>query len=128
MAYEIPGFSWTLVSGVDLSNSQYCGVNINSSGRAVLPVEGARIIGVTRNKPATEMGINASITIVSTGIVFGRVGITGCTAGQNLTVNDDGTFIQASGSNLVHGQALQTVAAGGLVAVLLGLNSKLTGS
>lgn len=115
MAYETPGFSWTLVAGESLASSQYCCVDVDSSGEAVLPVEGGDIVGVTRNHPA----IGETTTIVSSGIVMGRVGITGVNAGDKVTCDDDGTFIQASSGDSHVARALKTNAAGELGTFLL---------
>lgn len=125
MAYEIPGFSWTLIAGEDLATSQFCGIDVDSSGEAVLPVQGGRCVGVVRNKPA----IDETVTVVSTGITKASIGITGVTAGNNVTVDDDGTIIQATSGDTSIGIALQTTPAGeiGTVLLLIG-QSVVTGS
>lgn len=125
MAYEIPGFSWTLIAGEDLSSSQFCGIDVNSDGEAVLPVQGGRCVGVTRNKPVAD----AETTVVSTGIVKAKIGITGVVAGNNVTVDDDGTVIQATSGDISIGIALKTNASGeiGTVLLLIG-QSVVTGS
>jgi hypothetical protein len=116
VAYEIPGFSFTLVAGEDLTASQFCAVDVEvSTGQAVLPTEGGRAIGVVQNNP--DDGEPA--TIVVTGVTKVLVGATGVVAGNNVTVDDDGTFIQASGTDLAIGVALKTNAAGELGTVLL---------
>lgn len=112
MAYEIPGFSWTLVAGEDLSDSQFCGVNIDTDGTAILPAAGV-IAGVTRNK-AVE---GESATIVSTGIVMGQIGTGGVTAGDTVSCDTDGTFI--AGGTVKCGRALKTNAAGEVGSILL---------
>lgn len=122
MAYEIPGFSWTLEAGEDLSDSQYCAVDVNSSGKAVLPVQGKRVVGILRNHPGSTFSTppdSEAATIVSTGIVKARVGITGVTAGQNVTCDDDGTIIQCTSGDVALGRALQSAVAGAITTVLL---------
>lgn len=115
MAYEIPGFSWTLIAGENLSTKQHCGVDINSDGEAVLPVQSSDIVGVLRNKPVE----GGTATIVTTGIVMAKIGITGVVAGNNVTVDDDGTFIQATSGDRLAGRALKTNAAGEIGTILL---------
>jgi hypothetical protein len=115
MAYEIPGFSWSLIAGEDLTGSQFCCVDLDSSGKAVLPVQGKAVVGVLRNKPDTA----ATATVVSSGIVKGSIGITGVVAGNNVTTDDDGTFIQASNGDYHVGRALKSNAAGEIGTILL---------
>lgn len=118
MAYEIPGFSWTLVAGEDLTESQYCGVDLElTTGQAVLPSAGGRIIGVLRNKPDDEQ----PATVVSSGVVMGLIGDTGVVAGNNVTVDADGAFIQASSGDTHCGIAVKSNAAGEIGTILLQL-------
>ncbi len=63
MAYEIPGFAFTLPAAADLSASQYTFVTIDASGEAVLPATtGEGVLGVLQNKP-TAQGQAASIMV-----------------------------------------------------------------
>lgn len=115
MAYEIPGFSWTLVAGEDLTDSQFCAVDVGTDGSAVLPTEGGRAIGIIQNKPDEGQ----SATVVTSGVSKVFVGITGLVAGDNVTVDDDGSIIQAAANDRGIGVALKTNAAGELGTVLL---------
>jgi len=115
VAYEIPGFSFTLIAGEDLSGSQFCGVNVDGDGHAILPTQGARAVGVIQNKPDN----GEAATVVVTGVTKVLVGITGFVAGDNVTVDDDGSIIQATSGDRCIGVALQTAAAGTLGTVLL---------
>lgn len=115
MAYEIPGFSFTLVAGEDLSDSQFCGVDVDTDGEAALPVQGKRAIGIVQNKPTAGQ----AATVVVTGVSKVHVGATGIAAGNNVTVDDDGTIIQAAANDRGIGVALKTNAAGELGTVLL---------
>lgn len=118
MAYEMPGFSFTLVAGEDLTLSQFCGVDVeHGTGDAVLPGAGLRICGVVQNKPDE----GESATIVNDGISKVQVGTTGVRAGDSVTVDADGTFIQASAGDIGAGIALKTNAPGELGTVLLQL-------
>lgn len=124
MAFEIPGFSWTLQAGEDLSGSRFCGVDI-VGGEAVLPVQGGRCIAIVRNNPLED----ESATLVTTGISKVKVGITGIQVDDNVTVDDDGTIIQAASGDISIGVALSTTPAGeiGTVLLLIG-QSVVTGS
>lgn len=116
MAYEIPGFSFTLVAGEDLTSSQFCAVDVEvSTGQVVLPTAKGRAIGVVQNKP--DDGFAA--TIVVTGVTKALVGVGGVIAGNNVTVDDDGTIIQAGSGDRCIGLALSTGAAATLQTVLL---------
>lgn len=119
MAYEIPGFSWTLVAGEDLSLSQFCGVDVDAEGKAELPTGGGRCVGFVQNKPK----LNHSATIVTSGITKVQVGVTGIEAGNTVTVDDDGTVVQAVSGDRGIGVALKTNAAGELGTVLLLLSN-----
>lgn len=115
MAYEIPGFSWTLVAAEDLTDSQFCAVDIDSDGKAALPTQGSRVVGVLRNKP----DINESATVVSDGIVKVRIGVTGLNPGDNVTCDDDGTGIQATNTNVAFGRCITGGSPDGVATVLL---------
>ena len=115
MAYEIPGFSFTLVAGEDLRSSQFCAVDISQAGKAVLPVQGARAVGVIQNKPDD----GEAATVVVTGITKAWIGTGGIGAGDNVTVDDDGTIIRATNTDRCIGVSLLTSAAGTLGSILL---------
>lgn len=65
MAYEVPGFSFTLPAGVDLSASLFRGLATSTAGKVILPGAGAAIIGVLSNKPKAD----EAATVVNSGIV-----------------------------------------------------------
>lgn len=115
MAYEMPGFSFSLLANEDLSLSQFCAVDVASTGKAKLPVQGLRAIGIVQNKPKS----GEVATIVVTGISKVKVGITGVVAGNNVTVDDDGTIIQATANDRAIGVALKSTTAGNVGTVLL---------
>lgn len=118
MAYEIPGFSFTLVAAADLSTSQYCFVNADTTAagsKAALPAAGGRAVGVLQNKPVA----GAAGTIVATGISKVLVGAGGVTAGDNVKVTAAGAVILANAGSYAVGIALATGAAGTYVPVLL---------
>jgi hypothetical protein len=116
VAYEIPGFSFTLVAGEDLTSSQFCAVDVEvSTGNVILPTKGERAIGVIQNKPDD----GEAATIVVTGVTKVLVGVGGLIAGNNVTVDDDGTIIQAASGDRCLGIALSTGAEASLQTVLL---------
>lgn len=116
MAYEIPGFSFTLPAGADFSAAkQFRFVNVDSSGNAVNPSAGGAVVGVRQNTPTLGDGC----TIVQSGIVFVEVGTGGLTAGGNVASSATGTAIAPATGNLIVGRALETGAAGTQIAVLL---------
>jgi hypothetical protein len=116
VAYEIPGFSFTLVAGEDLTSSHFCAVDVEvSTGHVILPTKGERVIGVIQNKPDD----GESATIVVTGVTKMLVGVGGIVAGNNVTADDDGTVIQAESGDRCLGVALSTNVEGALGTVLL---------
>lgn len=116
MAYEIPGFSFTLVAGEDLTSSQFCAVDVEvSTGAAILPTAGERAIGVIQNKPND----GEAVTIVVSGVTKVLIGVGGMIAGNNVAVDDDGTIVQAASGDRCLGIALSTGAEATLGTVLL---------
>lgn len=118
MAYEIPGFSFTLVAAADLRTSQFCFVNADTTAagsKAALPSANGRAIGVLQNKPNTgEVG-----TIVCSGISKAVVG-DGCTAGDDLEVDAAGKVRTATGAgSRIVAIALATGTTGQIIPVLI---------
>lgn len=118
MAYEIPGFSFTLIAAGTLT--QFTAVDVEAStGRAIAPSAGGRMIGVVQNKPT----VGKSATIVCSGVTKGKIGTGGVTAGNSVMVNASGEFVVATGTNRAIGIALKTNASGTLGTILLGNNA-----
>lgn len=115
MAYEIPGLTITLIAATDLSSSQFCAVNIDSAGKAAFPVQGTRAVGILQNKPAS----GEAATVMVNGISKAKIGITGLVAGNNVTVDDDGTLIQPTNLDRSLGVAMKSTPAGAIGTVLL---------
>jgi hypothetical protein len=114
--YEIPGFSFTLAAGEDLSASEGCAVDINSSGLAITPAaDGGRVAGILRNHPALGQGA----TIVVDGVARCKVGTGGITAGQTVQALTDGRITAGVAGDYAVGIALETGAANTFVPVLL---------
>lgn len=115
MAHEVPGLTITLIAATDLSGSQFCGVDIDSAGKAAFPVQGKRCVGIVQNKPKS----GEAATVMVSGISKVKIGITGIVAGNNVTVDDDGTIIQATNLDRSIGVALKSGVAGTIGTVLL---------
>lgn len=118
MAWEIPGFSWTMVAGVDLSSSQFCFVNADTTAagcKAILPTAGGRAIGVVQNKPAS----GRPVTIVSSGISKCKVATGGVTAGDNVKALATGAVTTACTGTYALGIALATGLVGEIVPVFI---------
>ena len=105
MAYEIPGFKFTLPANADLSSSQYL-FAVVTSGNAAVAGSGVDVAGVICNKPtsgkATEIQVNG-IAKVKAGAAF--------SVGAKLMSNGSGQAITATATNKAVGIALK--AAGG---------------
>jgi hypothetical protein len=121
MAYEIPGFSFTLPSAADLSATQFRFVNADATGKAAVPAAAGRVIGVRQNKPKA----NEATTIVASGISMVEAGAA-VTAGDDVASDNVGRAITAAGATtIVAGIALETASAAGvIIAVLLTGGSK----
>lgn len=118
MAFEIPGFSFTLPAAADLSASQFRFVNADTTAglsKAALPAAGGRAIGVLQNKPTAGL----AATIVQTGIVKVEVGTGGVTAGDTVQCLADGRITVVAAGKYAVGIALATGVIGTLVPVLL---------
>jgi hypothetical protein len=121
MAYEIPGFSFTLPAGADLSALLFRGITTNSSGKVVSPAAGAGIIGALNNKPKSD----EAATVVNSGIAQMEAGATIVLASglTPLKVDNVGRVVPQAGSGVVVGYALEAAAASGIIIAVL-----LTGS
>lgn len=116
MAYEIPGFSFTLPAGVDFSSSkQFRFVDVNNVGKAVAPTAGGAVVGVRQITPR----LNEACTIVHSGIVFVEAG-GAITAGALIATNNVGQALVATTGQTVQGRALESATGAGIqIAVLL---------
>lgn len=120
MAYEIPGFQFTLVAGEDLTGSQFCAVDVErGTGQIVLPAANGRVVGILQNKPDD----GESGALIESGISKVWVGATGIEAGDDVTTDADGHIIQATSGDSSVGIALKTNAADELGTVLLRLTT-----
>lgn len=114
MAYEIPGFSFTLVSNADFTASQFRFVDVNAAGKAVAPAAGGRCVGVRNNKPK----LNEAVTIVHSGISIVEAGAA-ITVGGNVQTDALGQAIPLA-AGISQGVALESASGAGVkIAVLL---------
>jgi len=96
---------------VDLSASQYCGVDLNTDGELVLPTAGGAIVGVLQNDPAAA-GRSGS---------YQYFGITKMKLGGTVAVNDfvkvdsAGRAVTASAGDVALGAAIGKCRVGGAI-------------
>ena len=113
MAYEIPGFSFTLPAGENIAN-QFRFVTL-STGTVLVSDDGEWCIGVNQNTPNTGQ----ATTVVCTGVSMVEAGAA-ITAGAAIAADSVGRAKTAATADLVVGLALEAAgAAGTYIAVLL---------
>jgi hypothetical protein len=100
VAYEIPGFSFTLPANADLSTSQYLAA-VCTSGNAAVAGAGVDIVGVIQNKPTS----GKATSLVVNGVTKGKIGAA-VAVGAHLMTNASGQFITATSTNKKVGIAL----------------------
>lgn len=116
MAYEIPGFSFTLVAAEDFRTSQFCAGDVDAAGKVITPTaDGARVAGVVQNKP----NVGELATIVASGITKAKIGVGGVTAGQGVRAMTDGRITAEAVASHSIGIALKTNAVNELGTILL---------
>ena len=123
MAYEAPGFSWTLVAAADYSASQFRFIDVQAAtGKGLAPsVAGQRVVGVRQNKPKA----NEAATVVSSGISIVEAGAA-VTVGDDVMTDTSGRCITAAtAGSKIAGIALETASGAGIkIAVLLAPGNK----
>lgn len=117
VAYEIPGFSWTLPSGADFTGAaagQHRFVAMDSTQRYVNPALGAvgnRDLGVRCNKPNT----NQAMTVRKSGVVMVEAGEQ-ITVGQPVTTDATGKAIVAdTATHLILGTCIVAASGNGVL-------------
>lgn len=120
MAYEIPGFSFTLPSGADFtSGAQFRFCDVSNTGKAVNPTAGSSVVGVRQNRPK----LNEGATIIHSGISFVEAGGV-VAAGDLIAADATGRALKATTGQTVVGRALEAASAAGIqIAVLLNPNT-----
>lgn len=116
MAYEVPGFSFSIPAGADFtSGKQFRFADVSNTGKAVDPTAGGSVIGVRQNRPKANHGT----TIVQSGISIVEAG-DAVTAGALIQTDGTGRAIPSAAGKLTVGRALESASAAGIqIAVLL---------
>lgn len=115
MAYEIPGFEFTLIAAADLSASQYRFVAVNAAGQAALAGAGVMAAGVLQNNPA--LGHAAGIRALGISKVEAGAALA---AGAPVTGDATSRAVTAVAGDHIHGIALMPATdAGEIIPVLL---------
>ncbi len=107
MAFEIPGFSYTLEASADLSAEQFTAMVVDGNGRAAQAGAGLNIAGVLQNNPSA---LGREAALMANGITKGVAGAA-VAAGAYLMTDANGEFITGVATNELAGIALE--AAGG---------------
>ncbi len=101
MAYENLGKCVTLPANADLSASQNCFVDINSSGKVAVAGDGTDAVGVLQDDPAAAD--RGAIVMVGNGITKVKSGGT-CTAGSWAASDSSGRAVNAVSGDQILGQ------------------------
>lgn len=122
MAYEIPGFTFTLPSGADFTaGAQFRFGAVTAAGTVINPTLGGLVIGVRYSKAR----LGEAATIVHSGIALVESGDATIVAGSLISTTVNGTAKVAAVGEYVVGQAMEASAATGIViGVLLGTRAK----
>lgn len=115
MAYEIPGFCYSLRAGADLSSHQYKFMKLDTNGYAVVCAAVTdKPIGVLQNDPAS----GEEAEIMATGITKLNADSAIAIADELGTSTDGQADTIASGTDITVykvGQALEAAAAAGVI-------------
>ena len=115
MAYQIPGFSFTLEASGDLSAEQFTFMTA-AGGEATQAGAGVHVIGVLQNDPAAQ-GREAAIMADGVSKVVAGAAVA---VNANVTPDANGEAVTAGMGDVVAGVALQAAGAQGeIIAVLL---------
>lgn len=120
MSWEVPGLSFSLDAGANLTAHQFKFVAVGANGLAVLADDAADpVVGVLYNKP----DVGQAATVVSTGVVRVLSGAA-VTVGSRLKPDAQGRAVASAATERGFGIAL-TAAPGPnvLIAVLLTINA-----
>lgn len=104
MAWENLGKCVTLPAAADLSASQFCAVNVNSSSQAALAGAGDDAIGVMQNKPAAAS--RPATVMVGNGVTKVKSGAA-TTAGSTGTPDSSGRMVDATSGDYILGKFLE---------------------
>lgn len=126
MANQLSGDFLSRPANTDLSASDYCGVDINSTGKVILATgAGATIVGVLQNaNDCTAAGKTASVKVK--GVTKMKLGGT-VAIGDKVRVDASGRAVTASAQDVLDGKVIGKCLTGGAVnnfgTVLLGIHA-----
>lgn len=114
MAYEDSKISVTIPAGSNLSASQFCFVEVNSSGQLAVVGAGLHADGILQNDPnaanrAGEVAIAGIVQVKCGGVV---------TRGGPVASDAAGKAVNAATGNIILGTAMETGANGAIIAML----------
>lgn len=117
MAYEIPGFSFTLVAAADQSASQFRFIDVDTNGKGVTPsAAGQRVVGVRNNKPKS----GEAATVIVSGVSIVEAGAPVTVGADVMTDTSGRAIVAATTGSAIAGIALEAASgAGQFIAVLL---------
>ncbi len=123
MAFQIPGFSFSLDAAGDLSAEQHTFMLCDANGRAAQAGAGVDVVGALQNDPSA---LGEAANIMATGISKVVAGAA-VAAGAQVMSDSTGRAITATGTGaFVAGVALEAAAnADEIIAVLLGQSAQL---
>ena len=107
MATENLGKCISLTAGADLSSSQYCFVEFNTSGQAVAAGDGEDAIGILQNDPTSGQ---AALVMVGPGISKLRAGAA-TAAGDYIGCDSTGRGVTAATADRRLGQFIEAAGA-----------------
>ena len=116
MAFEIPGFNYSLQASADLSAEQFTFMVADANGEAAQAGAGVDAIGVLQNDPAAQ-GEAANLQAFGVSKVVAGAAVA---AGAQVMSDATGRAITATATNNVVGVALEAAAnADEIIAVLV---------
>ena len=116
MAYEIPGYSFTLPAGEDWANKQFRFGVLDNTGAVDVATDGAWVVGVVQNTPS----VARAATVMNTGVSMVEAG-EAIAIGDAIASDSLGRAKTSATGDVIVGRALEAAAAAGeFVAVLLG--------
>lgn len=108
MAWENLGKVVTLPAAADLSSSQFCAVNVNSSAQAALAGAGDDAVGVLQNKPAAAS--RAADVMIGAGVTKVKAGAATTNGGAG-TPDSSGRMVDATSGDYICGEFLEAATA-----------------
>lgn len=115
MAYEIPGFSYTLPSAADYTNTasvgQYRFVKNVAGAGTVCGTLGERAVGVKQNTPKS----GEAMTIMADGVSMIEAGAALATIGTLVTTDANGRAVAATTGNYILGETQEVASGAGIV-------------